>query len=61
MSILKILETYGASTFEFISNSLSYDCDYIELQIKLNTLIKNKKIKEAYVSENGRTVYELIR
>lgn len=60
MSILKILETYGASTFEFISNSLSYDCDYIELQIKLNTLIKNKKIK-AYVSENGRTVYELIR
>lgn len=60
MSILKILETYGASTFEFISNSLNYDCDYIELQIKLNALIKNKKIK-AYVSESGRTVYELIR
>lgn len=60
MTILKILETYGASTFEFISNSLSYDCDYMELQIKLNTLIKNKKIK-AYVDENDRTVYELIK
>ena len=60
MSILKILETYGSSTFEFISDSLGYDCDYIELQIKLNNLIEAKKIR-AYVNENGRTVYELIK
>lgn len=58
MTIVQILKTYGESTFDFVFDCLSYDIDCMDLQIKLNTLVENNKIR-TYVNENDRTVYNL--